>query len=126
MEQKFLQGMPQPQRRPEVALISIVLEKQQDGPKNRSKRLCENIKSCRAEICPDVISEYLDHLEVTIKDVSVVNIINYAETNLTDDPAKQKIGLKEAQRERATTEVTLGGLIPIFSKIGLETLFYLI
>ena len=53
------------------------------------RRTAENIKRCRAEKTPEEINEYFDQLAVTLEGVPPTNIINYDETNLSDDPGKR-------------------------------------
>jgi hypothetical protein len=55
-----------------------------------SPRMCRNICRKRAEITPDNVGAYFDNLTVTLAGVPPSNIINYDETNLTDDPGQKK------------------------------------
>ena len=55
-----------------------------------SLRMCQNIKCARAEVKPETIQQYFDNLEKSLKDVPVENILNYDETNLSDDPGVKK------------------------------------
>lgn len=55
-----------------------------------TKRNSQNIKRCRAELQPEVIKDYFEHLRSTIDEVSPQCIINYDETNVTDDPGSEK------------------------------------
>jgi hypothetical protein len=67
-----------------------------------TQRNAENIKRQRAAVGPEIINDFFDHLEVTMENVPSANIINYDETNFTDDPGKQKVyirrGSKHARR----------------------------
>ncbi|KAJ8956165.1 hypothetical protein NQ318_020716 [Aromia moschata] len=67
-----------------------------------SERMCQNIKRARAGISPTTINAYFDNLAESIKDIPPSNIINYDETNLTDDPGRKKVivkrGLKYPER----------------------------
>lgn len=56
-----------------------------------SERLAENIKRSRAEINHESIKKYFEHLKNSLAGVSSNLIINYDETNNTDDPGKAKI-----------------------------------
>ncbi|KAG5858271.1 hypothetical protein JTB14_028053 [Gonioctena quinquepunctata] len=56
-----------------------------------SKRNSQNIKRCRAELTPTVITEYFANLLEIVRGVPPANISNYDETNMTDDPGSQKI-----------------------------------
>ena len=53
-------------------------------------RCASNIKRKRAEISKDALKRYFTNLEEELKDVPPINIWNYDETNLTDDPGKKK------------------------------------
>ena len=55
-----------------------------------SQRMCQNIAPNRASVNPQEVKDYFVNLENTIKDVAPENIVNYDETNLTDDPGRQK------------------------------------
>jgi len=67
-----------------------------------SERLAENIKRSRAEINHESIKKYFEHLKNSLSGVSENLIINYDETNITDDPGKAKIitrrGCKHPER----------------------------
>ena len=47
--------------------------------------MCQNIKRQRAAVSHDIINEYFDNLSETIKDVLASHIMNYDETNVSDD-----------------------------------------
>lgn len=59
-----------------------------------SQRICENIKRVRAKVSPDTIKEYFKELEKSLDGVPASNVINYDETNLSDDPGRKKILVK--------------------------------
>lgn len=67
-----------------------------------SFRMCQNIKRARAQISPDIIKDYFDKLRDELIDVPPSHIINFDETNLSDDPGRKKIitkrGCKYPQR----------------------------
>ncbi|XP_065642657.1 jerky protein homolog-like [Hydra vulgaris] len=67
-----------------------------------SYRACQNICRRRAAISCDSVNRFFNNLEDTIKNIQPQNIINYDETNLSDDPkSKQMIfrkGTKHAER----------------------------
>ena len=67
-----------------------------------SERFAQNIKRCRANVTRESIGEYFQNLENTLEGVEPCNILNYDETNLTDDPGKQKVlcrrGSKRVER----------------------------
>nr|CAI5829161.1 unnamed protein product [Callosobruchus analis] len=56
-----------------------------------SQRVCSNIKRVRAAVNEEAINSFFRHLEIEIKDVLPESIYNYDETNLVDDPGKNKI-----------------------------------
>ena len=56
-----------------------------------SKRMCQNIKPARASVSRDIVCKYFTNLEQCLLDVPPENIINYDETNLTDDPGASKV-----------------------------------
>lgn len=59
-----------------------------------TKRLAENIKRCRAAVCPHTVNLYFDNLEESLRGINQASIINYDETNLADDPGKRKVVVK--------------------------------
>ncbi len=67
-----------------------------------STRMCQNITRKRAAVSVETVTRFFDNLEDTLKDVPPENVVNYDETNLTDDPkAKLMIfrkGTKYAER----------------------------
>ena len=66
------------------------------------KRHCQNIKRSRAAVSEEDVKEYFARLEVSLRGVPGRNIINYDETNLTDDPKSKQLifrrGIKRAER----------------------------
>ncbi|RVE47096.1 hypothetical protein evm_008280 [Chilo suppressalis] len=61
--------------------------------RNKSKltyRVIQNIKRSRAEKTVVEMEEYFKNLQSSLKDVPNENILNYDETNLTDNPGAQK------------------------------------
>lgn len=67
-----------------------------------SARLCQNISRKRAAVSEEMVSLYFKNLEKTLEGVPPANIVNYDETNVTDDP-KGKVqifrrGTKHAER----------------------------
>lgn len=67
-----------------------------------SNRLCQNINRQRAAVSEETANKYFDNLEVSLAGVPPENIINYDETNLSDDPkAKLMVfrkGIKHPER----------------------------
>ncbi|XP_063239060.1 uncharacterized protein LOC134540325 [Bacillus rossius redtenbacheri] len=56
-----------------------------------SERFCQNIKRARASISTSTVNEYFDNLAESIRDVPGSHIVNFDETNLTNDPGTTKI-----------------------------------
>lgn len=94
---------------------------------NLTVRLSENIKRCCSGVDSDIISNYFDELKVTLKDVKPEAILNYDETNFTDDPGKVKVivrrGVKHVERiidaSKSSTSLMFSGtasgiLLPIY------------
>lgn len=51
-----------------------------------TKRLCQNVKRSRAGVNAETVNQYFNELTATLEDVDPHLIVNYDETNLTDDP----------------------------------------
>ena len=62
--------------------------------KTIGRRTCQNIKRARAETPKDDFVKYFVNLEEVVKEVPPENIINYDETNLSDDPGNEKLIFK--------------------------------
>ncbi|XP_047138172.1 uncharacterized protein LOC124814460 [Hydra vulgaris] len=73
-----------------------------------SYRACQNICRKHAAVSCDSVNRFFSNLEETIKNILSQNIINYDETNLSDDPKlKQMIfrkGTKHAERVMNTSK----------------------
>ena len=52
--------------------------------------LSENIKQNRAKVGPQVLKEYFENLGKSLEGVPPENVVNYDETNLTDDPGRKR------------------------------------
>lgn len=63
-----------------------------------AQRICQNIKRARAAVSHQVINEYFENLGNTIQDVPPENIVNYDETNLSDDPGRKRIIVKRGTK----------------------------
>lgn len=66
--------------------------------KTLTSRWSQNIKRNRAKIDSDIINLYFDKLESTIESVPPENIINFDETNFTDDPESKKVVVRKGQK----------------------------
>lgn len=60
-----------------------------------SERFGKNIKTVRAYVTNYMINGYFDNISKSIENVSSSSIVNYDETNYTDEPKKQKIITKK-------------------------------
>lgn len=54
-------------------------------------RLCQNIKRSRAGISRETLNGYFYNLKVSLEGIPPSNVINFDETNLTDDPGRRKV-----------------------------------
>lgn len=73
-----------------------------------SKRMCQNIKKARAVKGEEEIEEYFQNLARSLENVPPDNILNFDETNLTDDPGSIKCiyrrGIKYPERVLNTSK----------------------
>jgi len=92
-----------------------------------TNRLCQNISCKRAEVNRATITKYFDNLQESLNGVPPENIINYDETNLTDDAGRKhsifRRGVKYPDRvmNSAKTSTSLmfaasaaGELLPVY------------
>lgn len=56
-----------------------------------SKRISQNIKISRAKVSSDTLKAYFTELEKSLEGVPLSNILNYDESNLADDPGREKV-----------------------------------
>lgn len=56
-----------------------------------SERMVQNIKRARAKVSPESVNEYFNHLEETLTNIPPENIVNYDETNLSDNPGQKNV-----------------------------------
>ena len=63
-----------------------------------SRRHCQNIKSSRVEMKQEDFENYFKNLSQVITDVPPENILNYDETNLSDDPGQEKLIFKRGKK----------------------------
>ena len=75
-----------------------------------SKRVSQNNKSDRANITHNILTSFYSNLKPNIEGVPPENIINYDETNLTDDPGEKKVlvqrGTKYQERVMNATKLS--------------------
>ncbi|KAF0730482.1 DDE-1 domain-containing protein [Aphis craccivora] len=56
-----------------------------------SQRLCQNIKKSRTQVSRKDLNEYFNNLEHSLNNIPPSNILNYDETNLSDDQERIKV-----------------------------------
>lgn len=61
-------------------------------------RNTENIKRCRANLNKETLESYFNCLKTSIENISPENIINFDETNLSDDPGKEKVIVRRGSK----------------------------
>ena len=66
--------------------------------KDLSRRLCQNIKTSRADQSKEVFEKYFENLGEVLKDIPPSNILNSDETNLSDDPGQEKLIFKRGKK----------------------------
>ena len=79
--------------------------------------MCQNISKKQAKINEETINSYFDELEKTLDGIPPQNIINYDETNLTDNPGRKRMifkrGIKYPERimngTKSSTSIMLAG-----------------
>ncbi|XP_051164857.1 uncharacterized protein LOC127283805 [Leptopilina boulardi] len=74
--------------------VQLFLQRHED----LSVRLSENIKRSRAKVNDVMINEYFDNLEVSLNGIPPSNILNYDETNFTDDPGSIQVIVKRGSK----------------------------
>ncbi|KAJ8886752.1 hypothetical protein PR048_012964 [Dryococelus australis] len=54
------------------------------------QRIASNLKTSKAEVFQEILKEYFENLQETLKKIPPNNIYNYCESNVSDDPGKMK------------------------------------
>lgn len=84
-------------------------------------RMYQNIKRSRAGITPNSIDGYFDELTKELEGVPVENIVNYDETNLTDDPDRRKVikrrGTKYPERVMNSSKASTSVMFSASAKV---------
>ena len=62
------------------------------------ERICQNIKRARAAVSRITINSYFDNLAESLDGIPPSNIVNYDETNVTDDPGRKKVITKRGTK----------------------------
>lgn len=101
-----------------------------------SNKMCQNIKRSRAKVDHDTINQYFDELQQSMDGVLPNLVINYDETNITDDPGRKKVvvrrGCRHSERivdsTKSSTSVMIaaagdGSLLPPYVTYKAENLY---
>lgn len=109
--------------------VSSFMGRHKDRIKNR---ICQNISRKRAGVSRETINKYFTELQTSIEQ----NIINYDETNLTDDPGRKKMIFKRGVRyperimdsTKSSTSLMLAGtatgsILPVYVVYKSENLW---
>lgn len=82
-----------------------------------SQRICQNIKRVRAEKTEEEMQNYFQNLERSLESVPPGNILNFDETNLSDDPGSHKCifrrGMKYPERVMNTSKASISVMFAI-------------
>ncbi|KAJ8923911.1 hypothetical protein NQ315_006687 [Exocentrus adspersus] len=77
-------------------------------------KFAENIKRVRALVTKNTIAEYFDNLRTTLEGVEPSNVVNYDETNFSDNPEYQnfcKRGVRHADRIMDTSKTSISVMV---------------
>lgn len=86
-------------------------------------RMSENIKRARTAVSADTVNEYFNNLEITMRGVHPASVVNFDETNLTDDPGSKKIICRRGKKHPENiTDFTKSSTSLMFSCSGEGTL----
>lgn len=88
-EKRFKNNMPG---------VDFVMSFIQRYKKILSNKMCQNIKRSRAAVNEESINCYFDELSETLDGIDHGLIINYDETNITDDPGRKKVVVRRGSR----------------------------
>lgn len=88
-EYRFKNNMPGPD------FVMSFLKRHQN---TLSNKMCQNIKRARAKVDHDAINLYFDELNHSFEGVLPHSVINYDETNITDDPGRKKVVVRRGCR----------------------------
>ncbi|KAF2887588.1 hypothetical protein ILUMI_18585 [Ignelater luminosus] len=82
-------------------------------------RLCQNLIRSRARVDSEMIKKYFDEVGITLNGVEPHLIINYGETNFTDDPKKTKVIVRRKSRHPdRTMDASKSSVSVMFSAVG--------
>lgn len=65
---------------------------------NLVARLSQNIKRSRAKVSHEVINDFFVNLAETVDGIPPENIVNYDETNFSDDPGSKRVVVQRGQK----------------------------
>lgn len=84
-----------------------------------SQRLCQNVKRARANVDEETITAYFDELQTNLEGVDAHLIINYDETNLTDDPGRKHVVVRRGCRHpERIIDTTKSSTSVMFTAVG--------
>lgn len=64
--------------------------------KQLSRRMSQSIKESRAKVNHQTINKFFDHLEASLEGIAPAAIVNYDETNFTDDAGRVKVVVRRS------------------------------
>ena len=85
--------------------------------------MCQNISKKRTGVSAESVSNYFEELSKTLDGVPPENIMNYDETNLTDDPGRKRMIFKRGARyperilnstKTSTSIILAGHVLPLY------------
>lgn len=62
-----------------------------------NRKVPKLIKAARAKVDPETVNKYFDNLEKSLEGVPPENIVNFDETNVTDDPANKQVIIRRGE-----------------------------
>lgn len=83
---------------PNIKIITVAQEDYEHSQIKLTLRSTQNIKSSRASITLTQYEEYFENVKKSLANVEPHNIINFDETNLSDDPGCQKCIFKRGTK----------------------------
>lgn len=79
-------------------------------------RKCQNVKRARAAVGTEQISSYFDHLERSLDNIPAQNIVNFDDTNFSDDPGSKKMVFRrEVKYPERNINLTKGCISVMFT-----------
>ena len=63
-----------------------------------SHLVCQNISPSRASVSPAMVESFFSHYAQSIDGVPPENLLNFDETNLSDDPGRKKVFMKKGTK----------------------------